>query len=54
MKVHADAQLKAKPSRINVSNLVLVRQRKQNTFSTHFDPSPFHVTSKRETMIIAR
>ena len=54
MKVHADARFKAKTSRIDVGDLVLVRQRKQNKLSMHFDPSPFRVTSKRGTMITAR
>ena len=47
MKVHADTQLKAKPSRINIGDLVLVHQRKESKLSTCFDPSPFRVTSKR-------
>ena len=54
MKVHADARFKAKTSRIDVGDLVLVRQRKQNKLSMRFDPSPFRVTSKRGTMITAR
>ena len=48
MKVHAYTRFKAKPSSINVGDLVLVHQRKENKLSTHFDPSPFHVTSKKE------
>ena len=54
MKVHADVRSKAKPSRIDVGDLVLVRQRKQNKLSTRFDPLPLHVISKRGTMITAR
>ena len=54
MKVHADARFKAKTSRIDVGDLVLVRKRKQNKLSMRFDPSPFRVTSKRGTMITAR
>ena len=53
MKVYTDTRFKAKPSRINVGDLVLVCQRKQSKLSTHFDPSPFCVTSKRVTMITA-
>ena len=53
MKVCADTQVKAKPFRINVGNLVLVHQRKQNKLSTHFDSSPFCATSKRGMMITA-
>ena len=53
IKVHADARFKAKPSRIDVGDLVLVRQRKHNKLSLRFDPSPFRVTSKRGTMITA-
>ena len=52
MKVHADTQFKAKPSSINVGDLVLVRQRKENKLSTHFNPSPFCVTSKKGAKII--
>ena len=54
MKVHADTRFKAKPSSINVGDLVLVRQRKENKLSTHFNPSPFRVTSKKGTKITAR
>ena len=34
MKVHADTRFKAKPSWINVGNLVLICQTKQNKLST--------------------
>ena len=47
MKVHADTQFKAKPSSINIGDLVLVRQRKKNMLSTCFNPSPFCVTSEK-------
>ena len=33
---------------------MLVRQRKENKLSTHFDPSAFRVTSKRGAKITAR
>ena len=45
MKVHADTRFKAKPSRINNGDLLLVRQRKENKLSTLFDPSPLCVTT---------
>ena len=48
IKVHVDIRFKAKLSSINVGDLVLVRQRKENKLSTHFNPSPFRVTSKKE------
>ena len=54
MKVHADARFEAKPSKVDVGDLVLVRQRKQNKLSMRFDPPPFRVTSKRGTMVTAR
>ena len=53
MKVYADAKSRAKPSEIAISDLVLVRQRKQNKLSTPFDPSPFRVVRKKGTMITA-
>ena len=39
---------------VDIGNFMLVRQRKQNTFFMRFDPSPFRVTSKTGTMIIAQ
>lgn len=51
MKVNADAKSRAKPSKIEINDLVLVRQRKQNKLSVPFDPSPFCVVRKKETMI---
>ena len=54
MKAHADTRSRAKPSDIAISDLVLVHQRKENQFSTRFNPSPCRVTSKKGTMITAQ
>lgn len=43
IKVYADSKSRAKPSKIEISDLILVRQRKQNKLSTPFNPSPFCV-----------
>ena len=53
MEVHADTWPRAKPSKIEISDLMLVFQRNHNKLTTAFYPSPFHVTSKKGTMIIA-
>ena len=53
MKQYADAKRKAKNTVIQVGDTVLLRQKKQNKFSTKFDPSPFKVTRKKGTMITA-
>ena len=53
MKQYADAKRKATDTLIQVGDTVLLRQKKQNKFSTKFDPSPFKVTRKRGTMVTA-
>ena len=53
MKEKADKTRKAKSSTIKVGDAVLVKQRKQNKFSTRFDPNPFRVVKKNGTMITA-
>ena len=52
MKENADKR-RAKDSDLNIGDTVLVRQRKQNKFSTRFDPNPFQVVRKKDTMITA-
>ena len=53
MKAHADAKAKATPSEIAVGDLMLAHQKKQNKFSTPYDPRPFRVIRKKGTMITA-
>ena len=53
MKQYADAKRKATDTLIEVGDTVLLRQKKQNKFSTKFDPSPFKVTRKKGTMATA-
>ena len=53
MKQYADVRRKARHTVIQVGDRVLLRQRKQNKFSTRFDPKPFRVTRKKGTMITA-
>ena len=53
MKRHADEKSHVKVSDIKVGDTVLIRQKKQNKFSTKFDPSPFYVVRRKGTMITA-
>ena len=53
MKSYADKKSRAKVSDIKVGDIVLIRQRKQNKWSTKFDPSPFYVVRRKGTMITA-
>ena len=53
MKQDADKRRRAKTSVIEVGDMVLIRQRKENKFSTRFDPHPFCVTKIKGTMITA-
>ena len=53
MKEYADTKSRAKQSNIQVGDTVLIRQRKENKWSTRFDPSPFKVVRRKGTMITA-
>ena len=53
MKRHADKRDRAHTSEISIGDIVLVRQRKANKFSTKFDPSPYEVVSIKGTMVTA-
>ena len=53
MKEHADTRSRAKQSNIKVGDTVLIRQRKENKWSTKFDPSPFRVVRRKGTMVTA-
>ena len=53
MKKYADKRSRATVSNIQVGDTVLIRQRKQNKWSTKFDPFPFIVVRRKGTMITA-
>ena len=53
MKEYADKKRKARNSNLNTGDTILVRQRKQNKLSTHFDPKPWEVVMKKGTMVTA-
>lgn len=44
MKEYADQKQRAAILHVKIGDIVLVRQKKQNKFSTRFDPAPFRVT----------
>ena len=51
MKKYADQKSRARASDIQVGDTVLILQRKQNKWSTKFDPSPFQVVRRKGTMV---
>ena len=53
MKKHADKRSRARVSNIQVGDRVLIRQKKQNKWSTKFDPFLFIVARCKGTMIMA-
>ena len=53
MKKNCDKASHAKESEIDVGDKVLVKQVKNNKFSTKFDARPYKVTRKKGTMITA-
>ena len=53
IKEYADKKSKAEVSNLQIGDLVLIRQRKQNKLSTKFNSSPFRVVRKKETMVTA-
>ena len=53
LKEYADKKRKARNSNLNTGDTILVRQRKQNKLSTHFDPKPWEVVMKKGTMVTA-
>ena len=53
MKKNRDKANRAKESEIDVGDTVLVKQIKNNKFSTKFDARPYKVTRKKGTMITA-
>ena len=53
MKEKADTKRRAQKSSIDIGQTVLVRQKKENKFTTRFDPRPFKVVRKSGTMVTA-
>ena len=53
MKEYADKKRRAQKSNLKIGDTVLVRQRKQNKFSTRFDSKPWEVVRKKGTMVTA-
>ena len=51
MKEHADSRRRAKLLELKVDDVVLMKQRKINKFSTMFDPVPFKVVRVKGSMI---
>ena len=51
MKFYADKRRKAKPSEIQVGDIVMLKQKKQTKLSSKFDPVPFRITRIKGTMI---
>ena len=54
MKAYAETKARAKASLIDVSDVVLIRQRKTGKLSTTFHPRPLVVTSRNGSMVTAR
>lgn len=52
MKENADAKRRARPLALKIGDVVLVRQRKHNKFTTRFDPTPFEVVRKTGTIVM--
>ena len=49
---YADRKRKTLPSRIEVGDKVLLKQRKESKFSTKYDPVPYTVVEMRGTLVI--
>ena len=54
IKSYADTKARAKPSLIDIGDVVLIRQRKTGKLSTPFHPRPLVVTSRKGSMVTAR
>ena len=52
MKTYADWKRKTLPSRIEVGDKVLLKQRKESKFFTKYDPVPYTVVEMKGTMVI--
>lgn len=53
-KAYHDNRSHAKEPNINIGDTVLIKQRKQNKLTPQFEPQPYIVTEKNETMITAK
>ena len=53
MKCYADKKARAQLTEMRVGDTVLIRQRKNNKFTTKFDISPFQVVRVKGTMVTA-
>ena len=54
MKAYANTKARTKASLIDISDVVLIRQRKTGKMSTTFHPRPLVVTSRNGSMVTAR
>ena len=53
IKSYVDKRYNAKDSHIVPEDYVLVKQHKRNKLSSKFDPTPYHITERRGTMLTA-
>ena len=53
MKENADKKSGAKERDIQIGDLVLIRQKRRNKFSSNFDPKPYRVVKVKRTTITA-
>jgi len=54
MKAYADQQRQAKPHNLNAGDITLVKQRRLNKASPHFEPVPYTILDVKGSMITAR
>ena len=52
-KEYNDTRKHAAEREVKIGEIVLVKQEKKNTLTTRFDPTPYHVTFIKGTMITA-
>ena len=53
MKEYADQRRHSKTSQVKVGDIVLIRQPKTNKLSTPFNPQPYKVVARKESMVTA-
>jgi hypothetical protein len=54
MKQYADKRPKAKPSSLQPGDIVMLKQRRTNKYSTHYQPIPYEEVARQGPMITAR
>ena len=54
MKAYADQKRQAKPHNLNARDITLVKQRRLNIASPHFEPVPYTILDVKGSMITAR